>query len=41
MASCLVQTAGLDWLATQIQIGPIVSLIGRALQDVASAWGPL
>ena len=39
MASCMVQTAGSDRLATQIQIGPVVSLIGRALQDVASAWG--
>ena len=41
MAFCMVQTTGLDWLATQIQIGSVVSLNGRALQDVASAWGQL
>ena len=37
----LMQTAGSDWLASQIQIGPVVSLTGRALQDVASARGQL
>ena len=37
MASSMVQTMSLDWLATQIQIGLVVSLTGRALQDVASA----
>ena len=41
MASCMVQTAGSDWLATQIQIGSVVSLTGRALQDVASTWEQL
>ena len=27
-----MQTAGSDWLASQIQIGPLVSLTGRALK---------
>jgi hypothetical protein len=39
--TCMVQTVGSDWLATQIQIGSVVSLTRRALQDVASAWGQL
>ena len=38
MASYMVQTVGSDWFATQIKIGPVVSLTGRVLQDVASAW---
>ena len=41
MTSSMVQTASSEWLATQIQIGLVVSLTGRALQDVASAWGQL
>ena len=41
MASNMVQTASSDWLATQIQIGSIVSLTERALQDVASAGAQL
>ena len=41
MASCMVQSAGSDWLATQIQIGPVVSLTRRAIQDVALALGQL
>jgi len=39
MASSMVQSAGSDWMATQIQIGLVASLAGRAPQDVALAWG--
>ena len=41
MTSCLVQTAGLDWLTSQMQIESVVSLTKRELQDVTSAWGQL
>ena len=39
MAFNMLQTTSLDWLAIQIQIGPVVSQTERAPQDVASFWG--
>ena len=38
MASGMLRIASSDWLAIQIQIGPVVLLTERAPQDVASAW---